>query len=80
MVKVPPPSTVVTLAGTSIGAVVAQLAVNVNVVPVKSPLQGPSVEGTASATPAPTKTTGTATADTIAMKTTPARNRDFLAS
>src|SRR5262245_2869527 len=73
----PPPSTVVIAPGTSIGAVVAHGAVSVNVEPVKSPTQGPSVEGTALATPPPTRVTGTATAKVIAMKTNAARTRDI---
>src|SRR6516165_7060155 len=78
MVKLPP-STVSTVLGTSIGAVVAQLPPSVKVVPVRSPAHGPRVDGTASATP-PTKMTGTATADSIAMKTKPASRRDLLRS
>src|SRR4029077_7583643 len=74
MVKLAP-STVVMVAGTTIGAVVAQLPVNVNTAPVRSPAHGPSVEGTASAAGATPTTTATAAASNPTLAPTTPETR-----
>jgi hypothetical protein len=74
----PPPSMLVVVVGTLIGAVTVQLPVNVKVAPAWVPVQGPSVA--AVATPAPEmKTTGTEIADvSIARMATLTRKGDIL--
>ena len=82
----PPPSRVVMLAGTVRGEVTSpQLAVSVNVAPFVVPVQTvvmlpPGMGAPDAAGAIATKTTGNATAASIAMETNPASVRDLLRS
>jgi hypothetical protein len=66
--------------GTLICAVVVHAAVNVKVVPVRSPAHGPSVEATALATPPPVSTTETRPDASNMTHARPIRRRNITAS